>query len=364
MNTTQTLETEEQLDTLETYTSTGTTLISLYVPGDTSITQPLSKVQSEQSEAQNIKSKQTRNDVLDALSRIQKDLRQINTIPENGVALFAGNPRETTDTISMTITPDHPITSSTYHCGKSFNTEPLRTAINTDEVYAVILVDINHSLIATVNGSHIEVHKTFDSLVPGKQSKGGQSQQRFDRLRLEALHEFYKKTAKAATTEFSTTPSDLDGVIIGGPEHTRNEFIDEEYLHYTHQNNILYHGSVSSITETGVNELLESAQSAIEDSKISVENELIETFFSNIADNTATYGYDEVIKAGEYGAIDTVLLSKQKYKTLPEDDLQQLENVVEQYTGEIQILDCESDKGAQFKNGFDGLGAILRFPIN
>jgi peptide chain release factor subunit 1 len=365
MTITDTLEIEEQLDNLEEYSSTGTTLISVYIPADTSIQQMRTRIQNEKSQSQNIKSKQTRSDVLDALNRITKHLQSVPQTPDNGLAIFAGRPRNVDSLVSTIIEPPAPITTSIYHCGKSFQTDPLWKQIQaSDEFYGVILIDINNALIGSISGSSVTVHQTFQSLVPGKQSKGGQSQQRFARLRLEALHEFYKKTASAATELLPTDPAELDGILIGGPQHTRSDFIDEEYLHYTQQDAILYQGSVSSISQSGVYEVLENAQQAIKDSKIATENTKIERFMKNLTDNTAVYGLEQVKTAMEYGAIDELLLAKETQKQMESNELKTLTETITEYNGTITTLDCNSEKGHQFETVFTGIGAMLRFPIN
>lgn len=359
---TQHLELEEQVEQLDTYSSTGTTLISYYIHHTTTLQTCIQKIQSEQSQAKNIKSKQTRKDVTKALSLVQTKLQSLSEIPETGVVIFTGVPENAESNISELIIPPYPIETSIYTCQDSFYTDPLTKQYTSTTQYGCVLLDTNAALIATINGTQITIHKTLTSLVPGKHSKGGQSQQRFERRRTEQLHEFYKDIAAAATQFISTDPTKIEGLLIGGPQHTRKEFVRNNYLHHTHQQQILYKNSVSTINKNGVQELLQKAEQTLQNAQITQENQIIERFMKNLRDDTAVYGIDETETAAEYGAIDTLLLSKQVVKK--HNNLRTLEDQVTEYNGNIQYLECASEKGSQFNTVFTGIGAILRYPIN
>ena len=351
---------EEQLEQLQNYTSSGTTLISYYIHHNTNHQNALRKIQEEQAQAKNIKSKQTRKDVSKALSLIQTELQQTKTIPDTGLIIFAGNPSET-DPVSTTIIPPTKLNTSQYICQNTFYTEPLEQLYTPSTQYGCILLDTNNALIATITGTTITVHNTLTSLVPGKHSKGGQSQQRFERRRTEHLHNFYKDIA-TASKQFITTDSDLNGLLIGGPQHTRTEFIRNNYLHHTHQDQILYKDSVSTINKNGVQELLRKAEDTLQNAQITKENTLITKFMKQLRNQTAVYGVENTKKAARYGAIDTLLLSKNTVKQT--DDTTTVKNLVEEYNGTITYLECNSEKGGQFESVFTGIGAILRYPIN
>src|SRR3989338_8891075 len=68
-----------------------TELVSVYVPQEYNMREIISMMDSEQSEAQNIKSKSTRKNVIGALEKIARRLREDPKTPKNGVALFCGN---------------------------------------------------------------------------------------------------------------------------------------------------------------------------------------------------------------------------------------------------------------------------------
>ena len=66
---------KELLMELEGYRGRHTELVTIYAPAGSNINQIATQIMSEQSTAQNIKSKTTKNNVIDALERILRHLR-------------------------------------------------------------------------------------------------------------------------------------------------------------------------------------------------------------------------------------------------------------------------------------------------
>jgi len=70
--------------------SSNTTLVSLYLKGGVT-NSTAAMLKQELASSENIKAKQTRNDVQDALRMIRRNLQDVTKIPENGLAVFCGN---------------------------------------------------------------------------------------------------------------------------------------------------------------------------------------------------------------------------------------------------------------------------------
>lgn len=98
--------------------SNSTSLVTMYIPGDTRVSDVTKMVNSEISKAPNIKSRQTRHGVQDALQAILTNIKGISCFPSNGVALFAGNTTE--GFITTAIKPLHPIDRFFYRCDNKF----------------------------------------------------------------------------------------------------------------------------------------------------------------------------------------------------------------------------------------------------
>ena len=95
-----------------------TSLISLYVPATTNISDLSKMIKSETSQSQNIKSRQTRQGVQDALQGISTHIKSMKTIPNNGVAIFTGATTE--GFTSIAIEPPRPIDRFFYRCDSKY----------------------------------------------------------------------------------------------------------------------------------------------------------------------------------------------------------------------------------------------------
>ncbi|MFB6215474.1 MAG: peptide chain release factor 1, partial [Candidatus Aenigmatarchaeota archaeon] len=126
------------INKLEDIRGRNTELVSLYIPAGYDMTKISEFITSEASEAENIKSKQTRKNVQAALDKIGRRVKEEPVTPENGVAFFSGNVSETEgrpDIQLWEVVPPQPIESRRYRCDKEFVLEPLRQMIVDDRVY-------------------------------------------------------------------------------------------------------------------------------------------------------------------------------------------------------------------------------------
>lgn len=154
-----------------------TELVSLYIPAGYDISKISNFITSEKSEAENIKSKQTRKNVQAALDKIGRRLKEVQQTPENGVAFFCGNVSEREgrpDIQIWEIVPPQPIESRRYRCDKEFVTQPLEQMVVNDNVYGLIVADKNEAAIGYLQGNHVKTAYTMESNVPGKTRAGGQ----------------------------------------------------------------------------------------------------------------------------------------------------------------------------------------------
>ena len=88
------------------------------------------------------------------------------------------------------ITPPKPINKFIYYCGKKFILEPIYDLFKTaDTIYGVVEIYGEEYYISTLNNL-----KEFNTIYKGgtklqkRQNRGGQSQNRIARLRLETVH--------------------------------------------------------------------------------------------------------------------------------------------------------------------------------
>jgi len=170
-------ELEEFVQELGKYKGRHTELISVYAPAGYNLINVAKQLDQEKSTAMNIKSKNNRKNVLDALERLTRHIGLIKKAPENGIALFAGNISETEGQPQIevwSIEPPMPLKTRLYRCDKEFVLEPLREMLEATEVYGLVVIDRQEATIGLLEGKQISVLQHLDSYVPGKTEKGGQ----------------------------------------------------------------------------------------------------------------------------------------------------------------------------------------------
>jgi len=300
---------------LEDIRGRNTELVSLYVPAGYDMSKISDFITSEASEAENIKSKHTRKNVQAALDRIGRKVKEEHETPENGVAFFAGNVSDTEgrpDIELWEVVPPQTIESRRYRCDKEFVLEPLKQMIVDDRVYGLIALDKNEAAIGYLQGASINTVYTMQSEVPGKTRAGGQSAQRFARIRKQMLKTFLDEISENSKKAFLDKARDdkLLGILVGGPGFAKDKLLDE-HLHQELKDKVVNVESLNYSGEEALEELVNKSEDAIEDAEVVKEKNLVNKFFQNLKEENgkSEYGLKQVMKAMKMGAVETVLIS-------------------------------------------------------
>jgi len=150
---------------------------------------------------------------------------------QGGFALFSGN-ENLYEVVGEVGTWDESLNLPwLYQCSKNFQTSLLRQNLDQrKKVIGCIAMDLTECSLAYLSGS-MDIQKTFTSGIPSKHRKGGQSAKRFDHLRKEAKHEWFKRIAEYSRKYFLDNRT-VDKIIIHGESFTKREFIKGNYLEY------------------------------------------------------------------------------------------------------------------------------------
>ena len=408
---------KKMLKELKTKKGKGTELISLYIPAGRRISDVAQHLREEMSQASNIKSKSTRKNVQSAIEAILQRLKLLKEPLEKGVVIFAGMvPRSGPGTEKMetyVIEPPEPIKTYIYRCDSEFYLEPLEDFLEDKDVYGIILVDRNEATIALVKGRNINILKKLTSGVPGKFKAGGQSARRLERLIDLAAHEFLQRVGQKANEQFLPLLQEkkLRGILVGGPGHTKNEFVEGDYLHHELKKLVLDTYDLCYTEEFGIRELLEKAAPLLKDVELMKEREAVQRFLKELIKDDgglACYGEKEVLEALMMGAVDTLIVSEEleKYKVKiacnncdyleertvtklelikleeelknaqcpkcggalsiveEKDYIEYLSELCEQSGAKLITVSSETEEGAMILNAFKGIAAILRYKIH
>ncbi|BAI62752.1 peptide chain release factor subunit 1 [Methanocella paludicola SANAE] len=402
-------EFKKQLEELKSKQGQGTELISLYIPHEKRISDVVAYLRDEHGSSANIKSKSTRDNVQSALESIMSRLKYYKQPPENGMAIFCGAISIGGDRTSMeaiTIEPPQPITSFSYRCGSNFETDKLDEMLVDRKTFGLIVLDRREATIGTLKGKKVTAMRHLTSTVPGKQRKGGQSSHRFQQLRLIAINDFNTRIGDAASDIFNAIDrNDFQGILIGGPTPTKEEFVKGEYLHHELQPKILGLFDIAYTDESGLGELMDAAEDTLSDLEVVKEKKLMERFMRELVSEggLAAYGEDSVRNNLKMGSVDVLLLSEDlrrsritlkcqnceytstttvkhragekatlDYGKCPKcqstlniaeqvDVVDELSITAEQMNTEVEFISTEFEEGEQLYNAFGGIAAILRY---
>ena len=399
-------ELKRLINELEDIRGRNTELVSLYIPAGYDMSKISEFITSEESEAENIKSKHTRTNVQDALGKIGRKVKEEQQTPENGVAFFAGNVSDTQgrpDIQVWEVVPPQPIESRHYRCDKEFVLDPLKNMVVDDRVYGLIVLDKSEAAIGYLQGSHVKTAYTLDSNVPGKTRAGGQSAQRFARIRKQMLKTFLTEISDKSKQAFlpKAREGKLLGIVIGGPGFVKDKLVEDDYLHKELQERVIATESIGHSGEGALKELVQKAEESIEDSQAVKEKRMVNEFFDHLKseDGKSEYGVEQVKQALDMGAVEKVLISEDiemyeaKYecpqsheKTIYEQeaeiddsiecdecneemDLEEISHIVdafgekaEEMSSELEIISTDHEEGQRLMN-MSGVAAILRYRI-
>jgi peptide chain release factor subunit 1 len=295
--------------------------------------------------------------------------------------------------------PPQPIQSFRYHCDAEFLTEPLEEMLTDKGLFGLVVLDRREANVGWLRGKRVDPVKSATSLVPGKQRKGGQSAQRFARLRLEAIDNFYQEVAGMANDLFVPERHEMDGVLVGGPSPTKDEFLDGDYLHHELQEMVLGKFDVAYTDESGLYDLVDEASEVLAEREILQDKEVMEEFFGQLHDGEkATYGFGPTYENLVMGSVDRLLISEDLRtdvvvyecsqgheerefidagETAPEhtcsrcgetveegereDAIDYLMQLADQRGTETVFVSTDFEKGEQLLTAFGGVAGLLRY---
>jgi peptide chain release factor subunit 1 len=389
-----------------------TELITVYIPQDRDLGQVANYLRNEVSESQNIKSKQTRKNVLDSITTLIQRLKMVKSVGPTGLVMMAGaiprgNAPGTERMEVYIIEPPEPVRSFKYHCASQFLLEPIEEMLVDKNLYGIIVVDHKESAIGWLRGTHLNIVRKMTSGVFGKFRAGGQSQRRFERIREEGIHAFFERVAEAANAIFLEMP-DIKGIFIGGPGMAKDDFNQSGMMDYRIQEKVITTIDTDSAGEDGIRSLIYRAQDRLKDVRYVEEKQIMQKFLGMLVKDSEliTYGEADVREALAHGKVQTLLISEalETYRvrikcdscgyteehTTKEDKIPEIEEKVrtqecpqcktlqlwvdqkipaaeelgelaESMGTEVQMISIETDEGQTLKGTFGGIAAFLRY---
>jgi peptide chain release factor subunit 1 len=349
---------------LKSHRAPHTEFVTVYIPSGYNLDKINQHLSEEYGTASNIKSAVTRKNVQAALEKMLQHLKGFKRTPENGLVAFAGNiaANEGKQNVKIwSFEPPIPLNQRIYRCDKVFVTDILEEILVEHEVYGLVVLDRRDATIALLKGKTIIPLQKTHSEVPGKTRAGGQSSQRFARIREGAAKNHFKKIAEYMKEQFLPLGNNLKGIIVGGPGITVHDFMNKDYLTGEVKRKIIGTKDLSYTGEHGLQELLDRCSDLLAKEEVTQEKEVMQSFFElmNKDISKITYGEEQTMKALDMKAVDILLISE----AVPEEKLDRFEEKAQESNAVIKVISTETREGVQLQQ-MGGIAAMLRFPMS
>jgi peptide chain release factor 1 len=362
----------ERIETVANAEADGERLVSAAVPADGSLGEMRERVQEDYAEAEYLNEREEVSKPLKrAIDEVKGVLNEYDETPENGLAVYAGVVDGELTTHVLDDLPD-PVTETTYGYDNTFDTAPIEPSVPGTDTYGLLVVAREEAVLGRYDGTDVEVVETVESDVPSKQAAEGRNEDRFEGRSEERREEFFDAVGEAAERTFLGSPSEetgdadpvreptVAGLVLGGSEVMVETFRDGEHLPDPLADGLMGPFTVEYAAEPGLRQLVDSAQAdgAFDDGGA---HETLERFFEALdGDEPAVGGPDDVERALEHDAVETLVLVDSR----PPAEVQSFEERAAEIGAESVIVSADLERAERLREAFGGVGAILRFPLD
>ena len=198
-----------------------------------------------------------------------------------------------------------------YKCENKFHAECLNYLLEDDEKFGFVIVDGNGALFATLQGNVRNILHKLSVELPKKHGRGGQSANRFARLREEKRHAYVRKIAELCVSCFITNDKpNVKGIVMAGSADFKTVIGESDIMDKRLKEIIVATYDVSYGGENGLNQAVTQASDALANVRFVEERNLIQNFFEQISLDTGmiVFGVADTMKALEMSALEKVLL--------------------------------------------------------
>lgn len=212
--------------------------------------------------------------------------------------------------------PFKQINTSLYKCDSVFHTEEVKRLLEDNDKFGFIIMDGNGSLFGYVQGNNRVIINKFSVELPKKHGRGGQSANRFARIRTERRHNYLRKVAEATTVAFITNDKpNVKGLILAGSADFKNDLQKSDLFDARLQPIVLKIVDISYGGENGFNQAIELTSDTLSGVKFIHEKKVIGRFYDEIAKDTGKYvfGLKDTMEAIENGSVEILIV----YENLP-----------------------------------------------
>jgi peptide chain release factor subunit 1 len=306
--------------------------------------------------------------------------------------------------IKIDLEPFKPINTSLYRCDNVFHTDELKSLLIDNDKFGFLIMDGSGSLFGMLQGNTKTIINQFKVDLPKKHGRGGQSANRFARIRTERRHNYLRKVGEALTAAFITNDvPNVKGLILAGSAEFKNDLQKSDLFDQRLSPVVIKVVDISYGGEMGFNQAIELSQDALKNVKFVHEKKILGKFYEEIAKDSGKYvfGLKDTMESIENGMVDILIIwenidfvrltmkdnkgetrvetvsikkvSGQKFKPEGSDiEYEIIENIslsewllnnYKKYVSHLEIVTDKTSEGNQFVKGFNGIGGILRYKL-
>lgn len=153
--------------------------------------------------------------------------------------------------------PPNPIKNFYYECGKSFMLSNLIKLYEMLDDYAIVLVSGKRSDFYLYNQNNTKFVKSIEESLPNQHKTGGQSAQRFERIRDEMIGWYVKKiTENMKNIYVKEGVTKIKGLIVAGPSHMKDQLLKDEIFLQFFNKKLLKILTIGEITNESINQVI------------------------------------------------------------------------------------------------------------
>ncbi len=224
----------------------------------------------------------------------------------------------------------------------------------------IIAIEEDQASIGVIDDSGIDVRVEIHGVARGKYGKYVQTAENMDQM--------FAGVALQLQELLERLPENTRVVIVGpgSTKETLAEYLKNKVPASTGRI-LLEHvstGTVSGIYEALNRGIIERIASEI---RLNREMRLMEEIMKQLGKDTgkAVYGWDAIVRAVQFGAVETLLVLDKLIREVQPDNRHKIENIirqVEKQSGSLEIFTADHEAGKQLE-GLGGLAALLRFRL-
>lgn len=358
-------------------------LFTLAVAADEPIARGHERLEPNRATADYVDPQRASKPIRQALERARERLEEYDAVPENGLVIYAGVVESEVVDFVFDDLPT-PVETGTVAQNNEFDTAPLESSsgagTDLDGEFGLLVVERGGAALGRLSEGEVTVAEEYDSDVSERASTSGYSEGSYEREDDRRAEAFFDRVADAAAETFLADPAATEaspeaaertgdgdgaavaGLLVGGTSDSAEQFLADDRLDYRLEERLLADPiPVENVSREGLEQLADRGREDVEAASRERVADALDRFYSGVeTDEPVASGPEEVDRALEFEAVETLLVTDD----LPVERRHGFERRAAETGGESLAVSEDVEGGERLEEEFDGVAALLRYPID